>query len=86
MRVRHEGRKLILHAEELVHRVVVPLPFFALGLHGQEPVEHRGGEPLRGVLFLQRIGVQLRDISAQPIEARLLMRGRRVAQFAVVGW
>ena len=33
VRIRHKGRKLILHAEELIDRIIVRLPFFAFDLH-----------------------------------------------------
>lgn len=84
MRVRHEGRELVLHAEELVDRVIVPLVFLALDLSFEEPVQHARGKPLRFVLPGERIGAQLRQIFAGPVRLFLLVRGRFVAEPAVV--
>ena len=55
MGVGHERRELVLHPEELVHRVVVPLKFFALDLDREEPLEHLRGKALRGVLARERV-------------------------------
>ena len=47
MSVRHERWKLVLHAKELVYRIIVPLELFALDLSLKEPVENMGGKALR---------------------------------------
>ena len=75
MRVGHERREFILDAEELVHRIVVPLIFFSLDLAREEPIEDVSGKPLRWRLPIERVGVQVREILANPIENTLLMRG-----------
>ena len=84
MRVCHERGEFALDAEELVYRIIVPLEFFPLDLLGQVPFENVSGERLRRVLFLQRIGAQVRQIFFRAIEKALLMRGRSVAEFRAV--
>ena len=79
VRIRHERWELILHPEELVHGIVVPLEFLALGLHREEPIEHAGREALGRVLLFERVGVEVREILPQPVKLFLLMRGRFVA-------
>jgi len=55
MRVCHERRKLVLHPEELIDWIIVPLPFFALDLHLQKPLQHARGKPLRTRLPIEWI-------------------------------
>jgi hypothetical protein len=84
MRVRHERGKLILHTEELVHGIVVPLPFFAFDLLTEKPIQHMGREPLGRRLPIERVFMQLRQIFFPSVNDLLLVRGRLVAQFPVV--
>ena len=84
MRVRHERRELVLHAEELVDRIIVPLPFLAFDLPFEEPFEHVRGKFLRRRLPIQRIFAQFREILFPAVDNFLLMRRRFVAEFAVV--
>src|SRR4051794_30271865 len=84
MRVGHERRELVLDAEELIYRIVVPLVFFALDFAGHVPLENVSGELLRSVLLGQRVSAKIGKILFRAIEITLLMRGRRVAQLRVM--
>src|SRR6266487_6159312 len=84
MRVCHKRRELVLDPEELVYRIIVPLPFFTLDLALDEPIEHMGGKTLRRRLPIQRILAQLRQIALPPVEFMLLMRRRFVIEFPIV--
>ena len=75
--VGHEGGKLVLHAEELVHGIVVKLEALAFDLPGQKPIENMGREPLRLCLPGERIGAQLRQVFP-PARRDLLLMGRRL--------
>ena len=75
---------MVLDAEELVHRIIVPLIFFALDLALEEPLQHMGGKTLRGRLSIQRIAAQIGQIAFPPLEDLLLMRGRFIAEFPVM--
>ncbi len=60
VRVCHEGWKLVLHTEELIDWIIVPLPFFAFDLHLQKPLEHMGGKLLGRRLAIERVLAKLR--------------------------
>ena len=47
MSVGHERGILVLDAEELIDRIVVPLPLFAFDLVPEKPVQHMSGQFLR---------------------------------------
>ena len=75
--------KLVLHPEELVDRVVVPLKALALDLALEEPVEHPGGKTLGRRLTIERIFAQLRQVlphprSAFPLDAPAIRRSAGV--------
>src|SRR4026208_864727 len=59
MRIGHERRKLILHAKELVNRIIMPLPLFALGLDLEKPIQNPCGKLLRSRLPTKRGAVEL---------------------------
>src|ERR1043166_244525 len=60
------------------------LPFLAIDLILQEPVEHTAGELLRRRFSIPRIGVELLEIFFPAIDHHLLMSRRFVAQFSIV--
>ena len=74
MRVCHERRKLVLHAEELIDWIIVPLPLFAFDLHLQKPVEHMRGKLLGRRLAIERVLAKLCQIALPPVKFLLLMR------------
>ena len=84
VRIRHERGKLVLHPEELIDRVVMPLPFFALGLYLQKPIEHVRGKLLRAGLAIEWILAKLRQIALPALELALLLRRRFVVKFSVM--
>ena len=74
--------KLVLHAEELIHRVVIKFEALTLDLALQEPVEHMGREALRLRLAGERIlraGVRDPCASARPHACSMRRAIRRSA-------
>ena len=84
MRIRHERRKLVLHAEELINGIIVPLPLLAFGLYLQKPIQHARGKLLRRRLAIDRILAKLGQVALPPVEFALLMRRRFVVELSVV--
>src|SRR5207249_5119436 len=84
VRVCHERWKLVLHTEELIDWIIVPLPLFAFDLHLQKPLEHMRGKLLGRRLAIERILAKLRQIALPPVKFLLLMRWRFVVELAVV--
>ena len=76
--------ELVLNPEELVYRIVVPLPFLAFHLIGQEPIQDAGRQPLRGRLAFHGVLVQLSQIPFPAFNYLLLMRRRFVIELRIV--
>src|SRR5665811_909828 len=68
----------------MIYRIIVKLPFLALDLAFQKPIQHVRGKTLRRRLSIQRILTQLRQVFLPAVELGLLMRGRFIAQFPIV--
>src|SRR5215471_17241706 len=84
MCIRHEGRKLVLHSEELINGVIMPLPLFAIGLYLQKPIQHARGKPLGSRLAIEGILAKLCQVALPSVEFALLMRGRFVVELPVM--
>ena len=84
MRIRHERRKLVLYAEELINGIIMPLPFLAFGLYLQKPIQHACGKLLRRRLAIERILVKLYQVAFPSVEFALLVSGRFVIELSVM--
>jgi hypothetical protein len=74
VRVCHKRGELILHAEELVNRIGMPLPFLSLDLDLQKPIQNVCGKFLRRRLPIERVLAKLRQVAFPPVKFPLLMR------------
>jgi hypothetical protein len=84
MGVGHKFGKIVLDTVELVHRVIVPLPFFTLDLELEVPFQDVSGETLRSRLAFQWIFPELSEVLLVSFKFTLLMCGRFVVELAVV--